>query len=325
LKDLSLIIVNWNTKGLLLECIQSIKDETEKHTYEIIVVDNASTDGSQEAVQKRHPDVLLICNSDNLGFSKANNIGIELSTGRFVTLVNSDIKILNGCLDKMCEFMAANSDIGLLGPKTINENGRLRYNVRDIPNIWNTLCETFGLHKIFPGWTPFRGRSRNTGLGKKTMDVGVLSGCLLMAQGEALSSVGVLNERYFIYGEDKDWCKRFADAGWRVVFNPNFYSIHYGGASSAVAPVHYLVEQLKSDFIFWEIHHGRGSMFLYTLLKMAHFLIRIAAIHLALFFVRNGSKGEIYRFKLEGNKACLMWLFDNRVRGSDYSSLASRT
>lgn len=325
MKDISLIIVNWNTKDLLLECIQSIKDETQDHICEIIVVDNASTDGSQEVVKKTHPDVTLVCNSENLGFSRANNIGIELSSGRYVTLVNSDIKILDGCLDQMCAFMDANTDIGLLGPRTINEHGRLRCNVRDVPNIWNTTCEAFGLDKVFPDWTPVRGRLRKIGFGKNVMNVGVLSGCLLMARREALTSVGLLNERFFIYGEDKDWCKRFADAGWRVVFNPHFHSIHYGGASSAVAPVRYLIEKLKSDFIFWDIHRGRVSIFFYTLLKLAHYSIRIVGIHIALLFLVKEDKGENYRLKLEGNRACLRWILDNRLPGSGHSSLASRT
>ena len=148
--DVSIIIVNWNTKDLLLSCVSSLKSNTHKTTMEIIVVDNASLDGSQDALRRKFPFVRLIQNPENLGFAKANNIGIQKSTGEYICLVNSDVEVKNACIDNMVAYMNRHSEIGIIGPKIYYPDGKVQFSRKRFPSLWNNFCGTFGLNRPFP-------------------------------------------------------------------------------------------------------------------------------------------------------------------------------
>lgn len=307
--DVSIIIVNWNTRSLLLDCIESIIAETRDHSYEIIVVDNASTDGSQQAVRERFGGVRLVENEANLGFAKANNIGVSMARGAFVCLVNSDIKILDGCIDRMVDQMASDNSIGLLGPKTLDKFLRQRFNCRNFPTLRNTLCEACGLDQVPVLRRVFRGRLIREGLNDGPKEVDVLSGCLLLIRREAIEQAGPLDERFFIYGEDKDLCRRFRNHGWKAVFLPDAQAIHYGGASSAVAPLRYLVEKCKSDFIYWDIHHTAREARQYRVVTAIHFGLRTSVFFVLKSVVRSG--GGNFETKYTGFRDCLKWTIRN--------------
>ena len=147
--DLSIVIVNWNTKDLLLQCIQTIQQTTLEHSVEIIVVDNASVDGSAEAA-RRLPKVTVLCNENNLGFAAANNQGIRFSTGKYVCLVNSDVEVLELCLDRMCKYMDEHPEVGLLGPKVLNKDLTLQRSCAELPSVRNTVTQALMLDKVFP-------------------------------------------------------------------------------------------------------------------------------------------------------------------------------
>jgi len=311
MNDVSIIIVNWNTKELLLNCIESLIKETKQHTIEIIVVDNASSDGSPNAVRQRFPNVKVIVNKSNLGFAKANNIGIKQSTGRYVCLVNSDIKALDGCVDRMCEYMDNNTSIGALGPKTVNEDMTFRLNIREFPSLWNSFCEAFALNIIFPKTRLFRTRLLINISQDSPSSVDTLSGCFLMVRQETLEEVGLLDERFFIYGEDKDWCKRFSNAGWDVKFFPDAQAIHYGGSSSSVAPLKYLIEMLKSDFEYWRKHHSWVAQKIYMLIMIFHYSFR-AFGNACLGLIKKSDKKEVLN-KVEGRMACIRWIITNKL------------
>lgn len=310
--DVSIIIVNWNTKQYLVDCVESLKRESSGITMEIIVVDNGSADGSQEALRASHPDVLLIENDANLGFSKANNIGIEVSRGRYVCLVNTDVIALDSCVPRMVRYMDADADVGAVGPRTVNREMELRENCRNFPTLNNACADYLLLHKLFPNSRVFPSRTLKKSAYGSTHSAEVLSGCFLMVRREAMEEVGVLDERFFFYGEDTDWCKRFAEAGWKLTFLSAAQAIHFGGASSAAYPVKYQLAMEKADLQYWRKHNHPLECALYVLIKdIYHLGYGIAWLALAP-FKPAGKDRDIAKLKVAGHFTCLGWLLFNR-------------
>jgi GT2 family glycosyltransferase len=260
--DISVVIVNWNTRELLLDCVESLIEQTRESSLEIIVVDNASRDGSMEALSERFPEVVSIRNLDNLGFSKANNQGLRIARGRFLCLVNSDVKALDGVLDKLRAFLEDQPDVGAVAPRTVGGDLKLRRNCREYPTIRNAFCEAVFLDQLFPSVRVFRGRILRGYDYATTQEIEVLSGCFLMVRREVIEKVGMLDERFFIYSEDVDWCRRIRAGGWKVVFFPGAEAIHYGGSSSTVERVRFNREMVKANLQYWRKHHGRAAALL---------------------------------------------------------------
>jgi GT2 family glycosyltransferase len=296
--DVSIIIVSWNAKAFLLRCLQSLAKETARCRAEIIVVDNASSDGSAEAVEKVFPQVRLICSNKNSGFAKANNIGIKQSCGRYVALVNSDVKVLPGAIERRLVYMNSHPEIGVLGPKVLNADLTLQLSCRKFPTLWNSLCRSLGVDNIFPSvsFHPHDAVRR----------VEALSGCFLLARREALEDVGLLDEQFFMYAEDTDWCKRFHNLGWQNVYYPETQIIHYGGASSSNAPVKFYLALQRANMQYWKKHHHRLAQAGFFLISLLHQIIRI--LHgLVLYFLRPASKQEI-KSKIQRSVYCLRFL-----------------
>lgn len=273
--DISTVIVNWNTKALLLDCIRTILDMALEHTVEIIVVDNASTDGSAAAVAQEFPEVTVIRNRKNEGFAKANNVGIRAAQGKYVCLINSDVKLLDGCLDSMCGYMDEHPHVGILGPRILNKDLSLQISCGEFPSVWTTFTQALMLDKVFPRSRLCRTRFMNDFDHERIRDVEVLSGCFLMVRREALEKVGLLDERFFIYKEDVDWCKRFHDAHWLARFYPTAEAIHYGGASSSVTPARFLMEMEKANLQYWRKHYGWLAEKLILNISVAHYGLRV--------------------------------------------------
>ncbi len=279
--DVSLIIVNWNTEKLLIECIESIIDQTKEASYEIIVVDNASSDNSVETLKKKFPFVTVIENEENLGFSKANNQGIRISKGRLVCLMNTDILVLENTIDKLVKEIDSNDSAGVIVPMTIDRNHNIRENVRNFPSLWNIFCETLFLHRIFKNSRLFHGRAIPTKYYKDLYEVESISGCFMMVKRNAMEEVGLLDEIFFFYTEDVDWCKRFYDAGWKIIYLSNVRSIHYGSESSNVAPAKYQVIMENSDLLYWNKHHSKASVRFYRSLRILKCSVSILSVRLS--------------------------------------------
>ena len=228
----SIVIVSWNAKKYLTQCIESIDKQIEKIKAEVIVVDNNSNDGSADAVEMKFPRVKIIRCNENYGFAKANNIGIGISRGDFICLINSDVLLRQGCVSRLLEYMESHADIGILGPRTLNADGTLQKSCFSLPSIWNSLCRVSALDSVFP-WSRIFGRRLMTYWAHNEIrNVEALNGCFLLVRRTALEEVGLLDELFFMYGEDLDWCKRFGDCGWGVVYFPEAEAVHFGGASS---------------------------------------------------------------------------------------------
>lgn len=252
--EISVIIVSWNTREFLEECLQSLSSGITRRC-EVIVVDNASNDGSAEMVATRFPAVELIQTGRNLGFSKANNIGIARSRGKYIALVNSDVHVLPGCLDALAHFLDRHPQTGMVGPRVMYGDRRLQSSARRFPGLWNTFCQTVHLNRLFPRSPFFGGEHMFYFSYDRVCSVEVLVGCFMLVRKSSLAHFGLLDEDFFMYGEDIDWCRRCTKSGWNVMFCPDAEAIHYGGASSANDPTRFEIAQLDARLKLWRKHH----------------------------------------------------------------------
>lgn len=303
---LSIVIVTWNGKRYALECLESLHANSVGVPVEIIVVDNASTDGTPEAIRARFPDVNLVENRDNLGFAKANNIGMALSRGRYLSLINSDVVVPRGCLDRMLAVMEANQSVGIMGPRMLCPDGSVGLSVMQLPTVWNTLCAALALNSAFPKSRMFAGFSIRSDAISTPMDVQVVTGWFWMVSRTALQQVGGLDERFFMFGEDIDWCHRFLKAGWRVVYCGEAEALHYGGGSSADAPARFYVEMRRANLQYFRKHHGALGMAGYSLVIGVHELARIVGYSVS--YCYNRQRRLEASSKVRRSISCLRWL-----------------
>jgi hypothetical protein len=304
--DVSVIIVSWNARDYLMDCLQSLISKNSISRTEIIVIDNASNDHSPDAVRERYPFVKLIRNETNRGFAAANNIGIGMGRGRYVCLVNSDVRVLNGCIDRLCSYMDQNPSIGMLAPRILNADLTLQPSVRRFPTLWSSLCRALALDTFFSQSGMSGGEMMAFGSEDKSRSVDVLSGCFMMVRRGAIEQVGVLDENFFIYAEDIDWCRRFRQAGWDVVYYPGAQAIHYGDGSSSNAPIKFFIEMQKANLQYWKKHHGLTKQVAYFLITFFHQILRIAGNSVVYTFKPSARTTIIH--KLKRSIACTRWL-----------------
>jgi GT2 family glycosyltransferase len=230
--DVSILIVNWNTRELLRQCLQSIYQETRSITFEVIVVDNASTDGSVAMIENEFRDTRLIANSDNRGFSAANNQGIAIATGRYVLLLNSDTVVLERAIEKTVAFADRYRDTAVTGCRLLNSDRTLQSSCFMFPSLLNFLLHATYSYRIFPR-SRFFGREQMSWWDRNdSREVDVVTGCFMLVRREAIDDVGPMDERFFMYAEETDWCYRFKAKGWKRRFTPEAEIIHVGGGSA---------------------------------------------------------------------------------------------
>lgn len=270
-------------------------------------MDNASSDDGPEVVASRFPEVTLIRNRENLGFAKANNIGIRRSSGRYLCLLNSDVVVLKGCIKNLIDFMDNHPNAGMVGPRILNPDRTLQPSCRHFPTIWNNLCQALGLNYLFPKSAFFSEPFMKYWAHDKLRKVDVITGCFWMLLREAIDEVGLLDEEFFIYGEDIDWCRRCHNAGWDVVFYPNAEAVHFGGASSSNSPIKFYLEMQKADLKYWRKHHSRAGKIIYLVIILIRQVLRI--IHGVVQYVVNPSERKASSFKLKRSLACIRWVF----------------
>lgn len=231
--DLSIIIVNYNTREILRRCLRSIRGRDHGVAIQVVVVDNASRDNSTAMVRKEFPEITLLVNEQNLGFSAGNNRGIPYCSGEFILLLNSDTLVLPGTLERMVAFARENHDAGILGCKLIRPNGELDWACRrGFPTPMVALFKLLGFHRVFPRSRLF-GRYNMTYLDPhRTYEVDSVVGAFMMIRRTVLDTVKGLDEDFFMYGEDLDLCFRAKEAGYRVFYVGQNQVIHIKGASS---------------------------------------------------------------------------------------------
>jgi len=256
--DLSISIVNTNNRDLLDKCLASIREATKKISYEIIVVDNFSTDGSAAMVRKKYPSVILIENSERLGFSANHNQALRRAAGRYSTILNEDTIIHTGCFDTMVEYMDAHPDTGALGPKILNPDGSLQQSVFRIPSLGLLACNAFFLGSVFPGVPSLS--DYKTWPHDSESEVPFLGGACILFPSPLIRDIGYMDAGFFIYAEDPDVCLRVKKAGRRVVFLPSAAITHYGGGTFATTSDTSLNHRLTSTLRFFRKHYGAWSV-----------------------------------------------------------------
>ncbi|MCC5875550.1 MAG: glycosyltransferase [Candidatus Sumerlaeia bacterium] len=269
--DLSVIIVNYNARALLLDCLDSLPTATTNHHMETIVVDNDSQDGSVEAAGEWvPPDQFsapeIIANMGNLGFTKANNQGIARSSGRYVVLLNNDTVVHPDAFGQAIEYLDKHPDIGAAGLRLLNRDGSLQLSCRRFPSFSQALFNRYSiLTRLFPNNRFSREYLMTDMEHNEVRDVDWVSGACLLIRREVLDQVGDLDERFFMYSEDVDFCYRVWEAGWRVTYLPFAEVTHLIGQSSRRARVLTIIERHKSMYRFYKKHYSRNLMFLDTM------------------------------------------------------------
>jgi N-acetylglucosaminyl-diphospho-decaprenol L-rhamnosyltransferase len=281
--DLSIIIVNWNARNLLVRCLESLLIGTTGLATETWIVDNASTDGSVDLVRSAFPGVYLIANSQNLGFAAANNQAAMKATGRYLLLLNPDTEVPPYALRSLVRYADAHPDVGVLGPRLLNhDRTHQRSCWRGYPGISMALIDALYLWKI--PWIPIARLSEYHPhqLGEPR-DVDHLLGACLLVRREAWQDVGPLDERYFLFLEETDWCWRAKRAGWRVVYYPHAAIIHYGQHSIRQQPASNLPHLYRGYCRFYRRHSPEYELGLSVLKAVIAFA---SALRIALWTVR---------------------------------------
>lgn len=293
--DISLIIVNWNGKDLLRECLQSVRKERahpDAPTTEVIVVDNASTDGSAAMAREEFPEMQLIENSENVGFAAGNNCGLRMCRGRYAVLLNSDAQLQAGALRALMEFMDAHSNAGAAGPMLLYPDGRWQPSGRPFPTMSRFLREVTGIYAR-AGGDAYLLREVDP---EQVREVDEVSGACMMVRREAWEQAGLLDSRFFLLYEDVDWCRRIKNGGWKIFYVPQARIVHHYGASRRAVsePVH--LAALQSVHYYFAKHHGKcAAAFVKTVLvlrELVHFLS--AGLHCLL---RRPGAAEQLRFR----------------------------
>lgn len=306
MKDISIVIVNYNTKDYLYNCVHSIVNNKSRLDIEIIIVDNLSTDESLKSIKINFSFISIIENSINIGFAKANNIGISNSSGKYLMLINPDVVLMEGCLDKIFDFMESNNSIGILGPKILTSDGKVQRSCMGFPTIWNTLCRALYLDKIFPRVEIFGGLLLTYWNHDCNKSVDVINGCFWAVRRKAIENVGLLDETFFMYGEDIDWCRRFHDNGWDVVFFKNAEAIHFGGVSSSGAPIRFYIELQNANLRYWRKYKNKISQSVYWLITVTYQITRI--IYNIIRYTLLNNNRSICKNNIQMYWNCLKWL-----------------
>lgn len=301
----SVVIVSWNAHDYLLQCLESLSAKACCYPMEIIVVDNASSDGSADAVERRYPHARLIRNSSNLGFAKANNIGLRLSSGKYICLVNSDVKVLDGCITELVDYMEKHPRTGLAGPRMLDSEGKVGRSCRGFPTVWNLFCVALGVDVLLPKLRLFGGYTLRYWPHNTTRPVDILGGWFWIVRRQALGAVGPLDENFFFYAEDMDWCKRFHQEGLDVVYVSSAASIHYGGGSSRNAPIKYAIQQLRANLQYLKKHHSRVAQAACFCICIVHQATRLIGHGLLLLFRPRSDEST---YKVQRSWYSLLWL-----------------
>ena len=231
--DISVIIVNWNTADLLRQCLQSVYKQTGTIGFEVIVVDNASTDDSVEIVRREFGQTILLTNTQNEGFATANNQGMTIAKGRYVLLLNSDTIVLDQALKNTVAYADSHPNAAVVGCRILNPDGSLQNSCFMFPSLLNWVLFATYLYKLFPK-SRFFGREQMTWWERNdSREVEVVTGCYMLVRRTAIEAVGMMDEGFFMYAEETDWCYRFKAKGWENHFTPGAEIIHIGGASAA--------------------------------------------------------------------------------------------
>ena len=254
--DLSIVIVSWNVREFLRSCLSSIFDHQGDLLIEVIVVDNASSDGSAQMIRDDYSWVNLVACDENVGFPKGNNIGLRHATGRYQMLLNPDTKIIGDALSKMVDYLAENEGVGIVGGQLLNSDGTIQSSRRRFPSVATAVFESTWFQPYAPNKMMSQYYAEDLPL-DSPVEVDWLVGACLMTRREVIDQVGMMDEAYFMYSEELDWCRRIKESGWRIVYLPEAQIIHHVGKSSEQAGTERHVNFQRAKLRYFRKYHGR--------------------------------------------------------------------
>ncbi|MCK4419552.1 glycosyltransferase family 2 protein [Candidatus Aerophobetes bacterium] len=278
--DLAILIVSYNTRELLKSCLSSVYQKTRGIKFEVIVVDNGSSDNSVKMIRKEFPQVKLIENRENLGFARANNQAIKQSRARYFLLFNPDTSFKDNSPHEMIKFMDNHPQVGILGCKILNTDGTIQPSNASFPNLFTEFLRAFQLKKLIPGvrargkigekWSGILGSTLKEYLrvywdSETIREVDWVTGACLLARRKAIEEVGLLDENFFMYYEDADWCYRMRKKDWKTYYFPFFEVVHYVGKSDSRFSPRTFIERHKSMYYYFRKHKGKKAVFLLRL------------------------------------------------------------
>jgi GT2 family glycosyltransferase len=276
--DVSVIVVSYGTRDMTLACLESIGRETHDVRYEVLVVDNASTDGSAEAIAEKFPQFRLIAQSENLGFAAANNLAALQARGEYILLLNPDTVILNGAIDRLVAFARRRPEAGIWGGRTLFADGRLNpSSCWRRQTLWNLFCRGVGISMLFPNSPIFHSVAYGGWQRDSEREVDIVTGCFFLIKRKLWEQLGGFAREFFMYGEDADLCLRAKALGYRAAITPEATIIHYGSGTEQnsarknkrlLAATALLIKRHNNIFV---------SYFQLALLSLRPFLLRVTA------------------------------------------------
>jgi hypothetical protein len=256
--DVSIVFTQWNVRDMLRDCLNSVREKTAGLTYEIIVVDDGSTDGSAEMVRAEFPDVILTVNQSNIGVAKSYNTGVSLARGKYVQMLNSDMVLVNNAINILHEFMETHPDAGACAGKLRNRDMTTQVSFGSFPGLLQAFSQAFGLPHVIPfvRW-PQIGIIPDESITAPT-EAQYLSGADMLIRREVISTIGFFDDRYTSYCEETDFCYRIThDTRWRLYYVPAAEIVHFGGQSFSKVPEYRLRLMYSGYNKFLTKHHGR--------------------------------------------------------------------
>jgi GT2 family glycosyltransferase len=277
--DLSIIIVSWNTKEYLLRCVESIFQAGAIDQAEVIIVDNGSREGSGDDVKGTSPFIRLIQNDRNLGFAKAVNQALQKASGRYVLLLNPDTQVKGGTIERLVAFMDAHSDAGAAGGQLLNSDGSKQNSIANFPSLTTELLNKSLLRWLFPKKFPGKERSYSG-----PVEVDSVIGACMVVRRDAIKQVGLLDEDYFLFFEETDWCYRMKKAGWKIYHIPQIEVYHFQGKSAEKEKKKARVEYYCSRYRFFKKNKGPLEWFFLVIGMMTKLIVEFVFMGLANLF-----------------------------------------
>jgi GT2 family glycosyltransferase len=318
--DLSILIVNWNSAHFLDECLQSIYADTLDLTLEIVVVDNASYDGSREMVADRFPEVTFIQNPVNEGFARANNMAFGRSRGQYVLFLNPDTELVGPALGAMLTFLKTTPDAGIVGPKLLNSDRSVQTtSIMRFPSLLNEALDFEFLHRTlpkFPLWNigPLFGSPPASGV-----VVEAISGACMMMPRKVFEEVGLFDTNYFMFSEDLDLCYKVRKAGWKTYYCGEAVLVHHGGGSTASAPDGFRTVMIQAAHVgFIRKRRGTSQALFYKRAMVIVALARLVAICSVRILTLGRCKSKWMRLSLSKWMTVLRWATDLGKNASQF-------
>lgn len=275
--DVSILIVSFNTRDMTIECLDSIFEQTKSHSFEVIVIDNDSHDGSADAIAEKYPDVKLIRSPENLGFARANNVVAEHACGQRILLLNPDTLILDGAIDTLLDFADAHPENRLWGGRHIFRDGSKNpYNCWADYSLWAVFCSASGLTKAFSRSATFNPRAYPNYDRMTVKEVDIITGCFLLIDTNLWNDLGGFDQDFFLFAEEADLCVRARERGARPILTPESVIIHDGGGSTTIQSEDRRIQLIRSERQYHRKHLGRMSA------RIACLLVELRVIRMVL-------------------------------------------